>query len=77
VVVRRPDGLVISSNKVQKLMRESARAKGQTAEFFTLHLAPSTEFHVGDEFSDQCRYDLRKILFDDFPELSNRSTRHM
>jgi hypothetical protein len=51
-----------------------ARAKGRTAEFFTVHLVaveqqPSSEFHLGGELSDDCRDDLRKMLFDDFPEL--------
>jgi hypothetical protein len=53
----------------------TSRANDRIAENFTVHLAddaqqPPYEIHRGDELSDQHREDdLRKMLFDDSPEL--------
>jgi hypothetical protein len=64
--------LLLSSTKVQNLMRKCA--KGRIAELFIgilvndEHQFPS-ELHLGDQLSDQHREDLRKMMFDDFPEL--------
>jgi hypothetical protein len=35
----------------------------------TAEQQPLSEFHLGDELSNEHREDLRKMLFDDFPEL--------
>jgi hypothetical protein len=50
---RRPECLLMSSTKVQKLMRKTRRNMGRNAEFYVIELTPAadqpTEFHTGDE----------------------------
>jgi hypothetical protein len=58
VMVRRPEHMLMTSTKAHKLMRKSARAKGRTADFSTIHLKVvdqrlSSECHLGDKLSDQ------------------------
>jgi hypothetical protein len=74
VIEGRTECLFVSSTKVQKLMRKSARPKGRTTYCFTIHLEaieqqPPSESHLGDELGKDHREDIRTMLFDDFPEL--------
>jgi hypothetical protein len=52
---RRPACLLISSTKVQKLMRKTRRSKGRNAEFYVIDLTPAadqpTDFHTGEELT--------------------------
>jgi hypothetical protein len=73
---RRPECLLMSYGKVQKLMRKIDRSKGCNAEFYVINVTPPaeqpTEFHNGQELIvEQCE-DSRKLLYDDFPELFQR-----
>jgi hypothetical protein len=47
--------LLMSSTKVQKLMRETRRSRGRNAEFYVIELTPAadqpTEFHTGEELT--------------------------
>jgi hypothetical protein len=70
---RRPDCLLMSSTKVQKLMRKTRRSRGRNAEFYVIELTPTadqpTEFHTGEELTANQRENFRSLLYDDFPEL--------
>jgi hypothetical protein len=70
---RRHECLLMSSTKVQKLMRKTRRSRGRKAEFYVIELTPSadqpTEFHTGEEFTAYQRESFRSLLYDDFPEL--------
>jgi hypothetical protein len=50
---RRPECLLLSSTKVQKLMRKTRRSRGRKAEFHVIELTPGadqpTDFHTGEE----------------------------
>jgi hypothetical protein len=70
---RRPVCLqMMSSTKIQKLMRKTRRNMGRTAEFYMLHETPTTdqptEFHNGEELTAIQRENFRSLLHDDFPE---------
>jgi hypothetical protein len=47
---RRSECLLMSSTKVQKLMRKTRRSKGRYAEFYVIELTPAadqpTDFHT-------------------------------
>jgi hypothetical protein len=47
---QRPECLLMSSTKVQKLMRKTRRSKGRNAELYVIDLKPAadqpTEFHT-------------------------------
>jgi hypothetical protein len=70
---RRPEYLLMSSTKVQKLMRKTRRSRGRKAEFYVIDLTPAanqpTEFHTGEELTIEQRENFRSLLYDDFPEL--------
>jgi hypothetical protein len=70
---RRPECLLMSPTKVQKLMRKTRRSKGRNAEFYVIELTPAadqpTEFRIGEELTTQQRDNFRSLLYDDFPEL--------
>jgi hypothetical protein len=70
---RRPEWLLLSSTKVQKLMRKTHRSIGRHAEFYVIELTSATEqpsdFHTGEELNAEQRDNFRSLLFDDFPEL--------
>jgi hypothetical protein len=70
---RRLECLLMSSTKVQKLMRKTRRTRGCNAEFYVIELTPtatqSTEFHTGEELTTYQRDNFRLLLYDDFPEL--------
>jgi hypothetical protein len=70
---RLPECLLMSSSKVQKLMRKTRRSKGRNAEFNMLHVTPvanqPTEFHTGEELIADQRDNFRSLLYNDFPEL--------
>jgi hypothetical protein len=70
---RRPECLLMSSTKVQKLMRKTRRSRGRNAEFYVIELTPaadnSTDFHLGEELTPKQRDNFRSLLYDDFPEL--------
>jgi hypothetical protein len=70
---RRSECLVMSSTKVQKLMRKTHRNRGRNAEFYVIELTPAddqpTNFHIGEELTANQRDNFRSLLYDDFPEL--------
>jgi hypothetical protein len=65
--------LLMSSTKVQKLMRKTRRSRGRTAEFYVIELTPVAnqpiDFHTGEELAGDQRDNFRSLLYDDFPEL--------
>jgi hypothetical protein len=67
---RRHECLLMSSTKVQKLMR---RSRGRNAEFYVIELTtavdPPTDFHTGEELTVEQRDNFRSLIYDDFPEL--------
>jgi hypothetical protein len=52
---RRHECLLMSSTKVQKLMRKTRRTRGRNAEFYVMELTPAadqpTDFHTGEELT--------------------------
>ena len=70
---RRLEYLLLSSTKVQKLVRKARRSRGRNAEFYVIELTPAadqpTEFHTREERTTQQRDNFRSFLYDDFPEL--------
>jgi hypothetical protein len=70
---RRSECLLMSSTKVQKLMRKTRRTRGRNAEFYVINLTPAanqpTEFHTGEKLIAEQRDNFRSLLYDDFPEL--------
>jgi hypothetical protein len=70
---RRPECLLMSSTKVQKLMRKTRRSRGRNAECYVIELTPAadrpTDFHTGEELTTEQRDKFRSLLYDDFPEL--------
>jgi hypothetical protein len=52
---RRPECLLMSSTKVQKLMRKTRRRRGRNAEFYVIELTPAadqpTDFHTREELT--------------------------
>jgi hypothetical protein len=70
---RRPVCLVMSSTKVQKLVRKTRRSRGRNADFFVIELTPAadqpTEFHTGEGLTTNQRVNFRSLLYDDFQEL--------
>jgi hypothetical protein len=70
---RRPECLLLSSTKVQKLMRKTRRDRGRHAEFYVIELTSAyvqpTVFHTGEELTAEQRDNFRSFLFNDFPEL--------
>jgi hypothetical protein len=69
---RRPWCLLMSSIKVQKLMRKTRHNTGRNAEFYVIELTPSADqpidFHAREELTAKQRYNFRSLLYDDFPE---------
>jgi hypothetical protein len=63
----------MSSTKVQKLMRKTRRSRGRNAEFYVIELTPTvdqpTDFHNGEELTEEQRDSFWSLLYDDFPEL--------
>jgi hypothetical protein len=78
---RRPECLMMSSTKVQKLMRKTCRSRGRNAEFYVIELTPAadqpTDFHTGEELIADQRDSFRSLLYNDFPELLRMSTLHL
>jgi hypothetical protein len=70
---RCPECLLLSSTKVQKLMRKTRRSWGRHAEFYVIELTSATEqptdFHTGEELTAEQRDNFRSLLYDNFPEL--------
>jgi hypothetical protein len=70
---RRPECLLLSSTKVQKLMRKTRRSRGRHAELYVIELTSAaeqpTDFHTGEELNAEQRDNFRSLLYDDFPEL--------
>jgi hypothetical protein len=70
---RRPECLLMSSAKVQKLMRKTRRGNGRNAEFFVIDLTPAADqpidFHTGEELTADQRDSFRSLLYVDFPEV--------
>jgi hypothetical protein len=60
---RRPECLLMSSTKVQKLMRKTRRSMGRNAEFYVVELTPAadqpTDFHTGEELRAEQRDNFR------------------
>jgi hypothetical protein len=52
---RRLECLIMSSTKVQKLMRKTRRSRGRNAELYVIEHTPAadqpTEFHTGEELT--------------------------
>jgi hypothetical protein len=52
---RRPECLLMSSTKVQKLMPKTRRSRGRNVEFYVIDLTPAadqpTDFHTGEELT--------------------------
>jgi hypothetical protein len=70
---RRLECLMMSSTKVQKLVRKTRLSWGRNAEFCVIELSPTadqpTNFHTGEELTADQRDNFRSLLYDDFPEL--------
>jgi hypothetical protein len=70
---RRLECLLLSSIKVQKLMRKTRRSRGRHTEFYVIELTSAaeqpTDFHTGEELAAEQRDNFRSLLFNDFPEL--------
>jgi hypothetical protein len=70
---RRPKYLLMSSTKVQKLMRNTRRSRGRNAEFYVIELTPAvdqpTDFHTGEELTVEQRDNFWSLLYTYFPEL--------
>jgi hypothetical protein len=70
---RRHECLLLSSTKVQKLMRKTRRNRGRNAEFYVIELTPAadqpTEFHIREELTADQRENFRSLLYPDFPGL--------
>jgi hypothetical protein len=70
---RRPECLLMSSTKVQKLMRKTRRSTGRNTDFYVIELTPTAdqpaEFHNGEELTIDQRDNFRSVPYDDFPEL--------
>jgi hypothetical protein len=70
----------MSSTKLKKLMRKTRRSRRRNAEFSVTELTPAadqpTEFHTDEELTTYQRDNFRSLLYDDFPELLQR-TLHM
>jgi hypothetical protein len=70
---RRHACLMMSSTKVQKLVRKTHCTRGRNAEFYVIELTPAddlpTEFHTREELALEQRENFRSLLYDDFPEL--------
>jgi hypothetical protein len=51
----RRECLLMSSDKVQKLVRKTRRSKGRNAEFYVINetpiAEPPVEFHIGEEIT--------------------------
>jgi hypothetical protein len=51
----KPKYLLMSSCKIQKLMRKTCRSRGRNAEFYVIHIASATEkpaeFHIIEELA--------------------------
>jgi hypothetical protein len=66
---RRPECLLMSSNKVQKLMRKTRRSRGRNAEFRVIEVTPPADqppaFHIGEELTAKQRENFRSLLYDD------------
>jgi hypothetical protein len=60
---RRPECLLLSSTKVQKLMRKTRRSRGRHAEFYVIELTSTveqpTDFHTGEELTPKQRDNFR------------------
>jgi hypothetical protein len=63
---RRPEGLLMSSGKVHKLMRKTRRSKGRNAEFYVINVTPATEhptkLHNGEKLTKKQRGSFRSYL---------------
>jgi hypothetical protein len=70
---RRPECVLMSSTKVQKLMRKTRRNRGRNAEFYLIELTPAadqpTDFYTREELNGEQRDNFRSFLYDYFPEL--------
>jgi hypothetical protein len=70
---RRPECLLLSYPKVQKLMRKTRRSRGRHAEFYVIELTPAadqpTDFHTGEELPAEQRDNFQSLLYTDTPEL--------
>jgi hypothetical protein len=70
---RRPECLLMSSTKVQKLKRKTRRSRGRNAEFYVIELTQAadqpTDFHTGEELTPHQRDNFRSLLYNDFPDL--------
>jgi hypothetical protein len=61
---RRPECLLMSSTKVQKLVRKTRRSRGRNAEFYVIELTQAadqpTDFHTGEELIVKLRDSFRR-----------------
>jgi hypothetical protein len=70
---QRPECLLMSSTKVQKLMRKTRRSRGRKAEFYVIEVTPAADpptlFRTGVELTAEQRENFRPLLYNDIPEL--------
>jgi hypothetical protein len=59
--------------RFKKRMRKTLRNKGRNAEFYVIEVTRAatqpSEFHTGEELTEDQRENFRSLIFDDFPEL--------
>jgi hypothetical protein len=68
---RHHECLLMSSTKVQKIIRKTRRNIGRNAEFYVIEITPpqTNQRHFTLERSADQRENFRSLLYDDFPEL--------
>jgi hypothetical protein len=69
---RRQECLLMSSGKIQKLIRKTRRSRRRNAEFYVIHVTPAAEkpgeFHIGEEIAaKQCENGFRSLISRDSP----------
>jgi hypothetical protein len=78
---RRLECLLMSSTKIQKLLRKTRRSKGRETEFYVIELTSAadqpTEFHTREELTANQHDNFRSLLYDDFRSYCSMSTLHM
>jgi hypothetical protein len=69
---RRPECLLMSYAKIQKLVRKT-RHRGRNAEFYVIDVLPTAklpaEFHIGEKSTAKNSNTFRSLLYNDFPQL--------
>jgi hypothetical protein len=70
---RRPECILMTYGKIQKLIRKTRRNKERNPEFYEILISPAAEqpaeCHIGEELTAKQRENSRSLLYTDFPEL--------